>query len=107
MQKRLVFFSTKKTAFCKKKKLKGCVEQITAKQLCEGMDHLPIGCLKTIRLKSPSLPSYENLNQRKAARLSSCMPMKVCSCCCSYANVLDPSSKIAKHLLSTGKVWDQ
>jgi len=78
MQKRLVP-QYQECCLLQEGKIKGCVEQITAKQLCQGMDHLPIRGLKTISLKSPSLPSCENLNQRKAARLSSCMPMKVCS----------------------------
>jgi hypothetical protein len=62
MQKRLVL-QYQEGCLLQEGKIKGCVEQITAKQLREGMDHLPIGCLKTISLKSPSLPSCENLNQ--------------------------------------------
>jgi hypothetical protein len=51
-QKRLVF-QYQEGYLLQEGKIKGCVQQITAKQLREGMDHLPIGCLKTISLKSP------------------------------------------------------
>jgi hypothetical protein len=42
MQKRLVL-QYQEGCLLQEGKIKGCVEQITAKQLREGMDHLPIG----------------------------------------------------------------